>query len=83
MNSGKRHKRILGKLILPSNERSKKHPSANEFDATRPAVLFWLSVAYVGIVFFLILGIPLPRLARDPVPPEDVPVAAAAVVIFI
>lgn len=81
MNTDKKRNRILGKLILPGESGTKRYRNENEFDATRPTVLFWLTIAYVGTVFFLIIGIPLPALDREPIPPEDLPTAITTAVI--
>ena len=82
MNSGKKHNRILEKLILPKESRRKRHRNENEFDATRPIVLFWLTISYIAIVAFLILGIPWMGLEREPILPEDLPVAITTAAIF-
>lgn len=82
MTSDKKHKRILDTLILPGESRNRKYRNENKFDATRPVVLFWLTIAYMSLAFCLIIGIPWPGLDPEPVAPEDLPVAITVAVFF-
>jgi len=78
----KKQNRILGSLIRPAASRRKQYKNANEFDATKPIVLFWMTIAYIGIVFFLIIGIPWMGSDPTPIPPEDLPMAISVAVVF-
>lgn len=82
MGDNKNRNRILDKLVLPKESRHGKIKNENEFDATRPVVIFWLTIAYIGIVFFLIIGIPLPGLDREPIPAESLPTAITIAVVL-
>jgi hypothetical protein len=77
----KKQTRILDKLILPKESRNRKSRDENEFDATKPIVLFWLTIAYIGLVFFLVTGVNWPGLDRESLPPEDLPTAITIAVI--
>lgn len=78
----KRSKGILDKLVLPVESRGKRNKDQNEFDATKPVVLFWLTISYIGIVFFLFIGVPWMGVEREPIPPEDLPFAITVAVIL-
>jgi len=79
---GKRRNAILGKLIRTNEAARARAKKGNEFDATKPSVLFWLTMAYIGVVFFLIIGVPWQGTERMPIPPEDLPIAIKTAVIF-
>lgn len=81
-HSAEKRSGMLGKFIRLDEQGRQRARSQNTFDATKPSVLFWLTIAYAGIVFFLITGIPLPALDREPVPPGDLPAALTAAVVF-
>ena len=71
----KKHQKLLGKFIRLDQSAKNRYRKENEFDATKPSVLICLTVSYVAIVFFLIIGVPWQGYERTPIPPEDLPVA--------
>ncbi len=78
----KRHKKILGKLIRQKEFNNKRTGNENEFDATKPSVLIWITIAYIAIVFFLIIGVPWRGSDPAPILPEDLPVAISVFVLL-
>lgn len=72
---GKRHHGLLGKFIRLDKDAKTRYRKENEFDATKPSVLLVLTISYVAVVFFLIIGIPWQGSEPEPIPPEDLPVA--------
>ena len=41
-----------------------------------------MTIAYIGIVFFLIIGVPWMGVARESIPPDDLPVAITVAAVF-
>jgi len=80
--SNKGNNRIIGKLIRPDAFNSKSSRNGNEFDATKPSVLICLTIAYIAIVFSLIIGIPWMGSDPTPIPPEDLPAAVSIAAVF-
>jgi len=78
----KKHRNFLGKFIRLEEFDKKQYRNENEFDATKPSVLIGLTIAYIAIVFFLIIGVPWRGSDPTPIPPEHLPVAIPIFVIF-
>ncbi len=82
INPEKRRDRILEKLIRHEKFGNKRTRNENEFDATKPSVLIVLTISYVAIIFFLIIGVPWRGSDPTPIPPEDLPVAISIAIVF-
>lgn len=82
MKLNDKNRKILGKFIRLDKLDNKQYRKENEFDATKPSVLISLTVAYIAIVVFLVLGVPWMGVDREPIPPEDLPVAIPIFILF-
>lgn len=75
MKSDRTKRRLLGKLVRFDEIHGRRKRDENYIDLTRPSVLLLLTIIYVVIVGFLVLGAPWPGLEMEPIPPEQLPVA--------
>ncbi|MEE4241793.1 MAG: hypothetical protein V2I36_10005 [Desulfopila sp.] len=78
----KKNKKFLGKFVDLKKFENKQYRKENEFDATKPSVLLWLTICYVLIVCFLIIGIPWQGVGPTPIPSEDLPIAIPIFIIL-
>jgi hypothetical protein len=78
----KNNRKILGKFIRLDKFDKRQNHNENWFDATKPSVLIWLTISYIAIVFFLIIGVPWQGSGPTPIPPEDLPVAIPIFILF-
>ena len=58
-----------------------KTKKQNEIDLSNPATLIWLTVGFVVVVFFLIIGVPWHGYS-NPIPPEDLDVVIPVLVVL-
>ena len=71
----KKSEKFLGMFIRTDALRNKSHSKKDELDLTKPSVLIGVTLCYIFIVFFLIIGVPWQGSSPTPIPPEDLPVA--------
>lgn len=75
LNDENRYKKLLGKFIDFDKWEKVNHQGRSGYDATKPSFLIIVTIAYVAIVFFITLGIPMHGIEPEPIPAADLPYA--------
>lgn len=68
-------KKFLGLFIKLDEWEKIKLQKSSGYDATNPFFLFIVTIAYIAIVIFIIIGVPMNGMEPEPIPAEDLPVA--------
>ena len=71
----RKQREFLGKLIRIDELERKNIRDENYIDLTKPSVLIWITISYIAILFFVIIGVPWMGSDSTPIPPEQLPVA--------
>jgi hypothetical protein len=74
MSKKSKNKNIINKFIRLDELENGSYRKKNEIDITKPSVLLLVTICYIFIVFFIIIGVPW-RGASNPIPVKDFPVA--------
>jgi hypothetical protein len=82
MQESEKQKNLLGKFVRRDESGNLNPRKPDELDLTRPAVFIGLTLAYVCIVFCIVIGVPWQGLHPEPIPPEDLPVAITVFVLL-
>jgi len=78
----KQRKGIFWKLIdADKYEKIKRHGHPG-YDATKLSFQIFTTIAYLIVVFFIIIGVPWPNSEQTPIPPEDLSYAIPVFILF-
>lgn len=73
--------RVLDKIIRSDGSRNRRRDE-NHIDLTKPSVILWLTMIYVVVVSFIVVGVPWMGVRSTPIPPDQLPVAIPVFIVL-